>query len=162
MQVILQGSKAGWLDFTFEFEPNEPHGLSFIKVQQADNPDEPALKPFSDEKSFVGATAAYLNEATKKEEFSGVVLVAKGDSIMFLQSYGNADRDKKVPNSIGTRFNLGSIIKSFTRMAIYQLQDEGKLSLNDSIGKYLPDYPEQYCGIEGDNPSAAGNGVRDR
>lgn len=145
VQVILQGSKAGWLDFTFEFEPDEPHGLLFIKVQQADNPDEPLLKPFSDEESFVSATAAYLNEAAKKEEFSGVVLVAKGDSIMFLQSYGNADRDKKIPNSVATRFNVGSIIKSFTRMAIYQLQDEGKLSLNDSIGKYLPDYPNSIA-----------------
>jgi len=141
VQTILRGSKAGWLNFTFEFEPDEPHGLLFIKVQQVDNPDEPALKPFSDEKSFVAATGVHLNEATSKEEFSGVVLVAKGDRIMFLQSYGNADRDTKIPNSIKTRFNVGSINKSFTRMAIYQLQSEGKLSLNDSIGKFLPDYP---------------------
>jgi len=141
VEAILQGSKAGWLDFTFEFEPDEPHGLLYVKVQQVDNPDEPALTPFPDEKSFVAATGACLDEATKKEEFSGVVLAAKGDSIILLKAYGDADRDTKIPNSIETRFNVGSINKSFTRMAICQLEAARKLSLNDSIGKFLPDYP---------------------
>ena len=60
-----------------------------------------------------------------------------------LKSYGLANREKKIPNTTGTKFNLGSMNKSFTQVAIAQLAAEGKLSLKDPIKKFLPDYPNK-------------------
>ena len=68
--------------------------------------------------------------------FSGVVLVAKDGKPIFSKSYGLANREWGVPNTVDTRFRLGSITKQFTAAAILQLAEHGKLSLDDPISKY--------------------------
>ncbi|HEX3552981.1 MAG TPA: serine hydrolase domain-containing protein [Thermoanaerobaculia bacterium] len=77
------------------------------------------------------------------DEFSGVVLLARDGKPIFRQAYGFADLGLKVPNNPETKFNLGSINKVFTRIAVEQLALAGKLSLDDTIGKWLPDYPNK-------------------
>jgi CubicO group peptidase (beta-lactamase class C family) len=84
----------------------------------------------------------YFAKLAEDEVFSGVALVAKNGVPVFLQAYGMADRDKKIPNMIQTRFNIGSINKAFTQIAINQLIAEGKLSAKDTLGKFFPGYPQ--------------------
>jgi CubicO group peptidase (beta-lactamase class C family) len=84
-----------------------------------------------------------LKEVAEKEIFSGVVLIARDNQILFHQAYGLASLEYDVPNRIDTRFNLGSINKIFTRIAIGQLYEKGALSLDDTLGKFLPDYPNK-------------------
>lgn len=84
----------------------------------------------------------YFTKLTKDEIFSGVALVAKNGVPVFLHAYGFADREKQVPNTIRTRFNIGSINKAFTQIAINQLMAAGKLSRTDTLGKFYPDYPQ--------------------
>ncbi|MDQ2179194.1 serine hydrolase [Marinifilum sp. D714] len=74
------------------------------------------------------------------EGLSGVVLIAKNDSILFKKAYGFSHLGLKVQNNTETKFSYASIGKSFTAVAIFQLIQEGKLSLQDPIGKFLPDY----------------------
>ena len=76
----------------------------------------------------------------KRDEFSGVVLVADQGKPIFHKAFGLASKEFNVPNSLDTRFNLGSINKIFTQIMIGQLVAGGKLSLDDHLGKYLPDY----------------------
>jgi CubicO group peptidase (beta-lactamase class C family) len=73
--------------------------------------------------------------------FSGTVLVAKRGRPVYQKAYGQASKTFGVPNGIDTKFNLGSINKIFTKTAICQLVDKGKLSFDDTLGKWLPDYP---------------------
>jgi D-alanyl-D-alanine carboxypeptidase len=73
--------------------------------------------------------------------FSGVALVARGDEIVSEAAYGFADRGGSRRNSLTTRFNLGSIQKTFTAIGIAQLIQQGRLSLDDTLAKHLPDYP---------------------
>ena len=54
-----------------------------------------------------------------------------------------ADRANRIPNTLRTRFNIGSINKTFTQIAIRQLVREGKLSVNDPLGKFFPEYPQE-------------------
>jgi CubicO group peptidase (beta-lactamase class C family) len=75
------------------------------------------------------------------DAFAGVVLVAKNGEPVFQKSYGLADRERKIPITDTTRFNLGSINKIFTKTAIARLMAEGTLRAADTIGKLLPDYP---------------------
>ena len=56
---------------------------------------------------------------------------------------GFADREAGTPNTPDTRFRIGSINKMFTAVATLQLVESGRLALDDPIGKYLTDYPNQ-------------------
>jgi D-alanyl-D-alanine carboxypeptidase len=85
---------------------------------------------------------AYFTRLTSQDLFSCVALVARNGVPVFMKAYGMADREKKIPNTIRTRFNLGSINKEFTQTAIRQLVREGKLSPDDTLGKFFPDYPQ--------------------
>jgi CubicO group peptidase (beta-lactamase class C family) len=73
--------------------------------------------------------------------FSGVVLVARGDKVEALHAGGVADRGTNAKITPETRFNLGSINKTFTALAIAQLIQEGRVSLDNRLAKFLPDYP---------------------
>lgn len=70
------------------------------------------------------------------------VVVARGDSIVFARGYGLADAEHEVAVSPATSFRLASVTKQFTAAALLSLVEAGKLSLDDPIGRYLPDVPE--------------------
>ncbi|MEH0157278.1 serine hydrolase [Limibacter armeniacum] len=79
------------------------------------------------------------------EGFSGTVLIAKNDSILLKKAYGFAHLGHKVKNNTTTKFSYASIGKSFTAIAIFQLIQDGKLSLDTPIGKILPNYPNKIA-----------------
>lgn len=87
----------------------------------------------------------YLLKKTKENEFSGTVLIAKDGNPIFQKAYGFASKRFKVPNKMDTKFNLGSINKLFTTVAILQLTEKGKLSLDDAIIKYLDIFPKEIA-----------------
>jgi CubicO group peptidase (beta-lactamase class C family) len=85
---------------------------------------------------------AWFSKLAAGEAFSGVALVARDGVAVFFRAYGLADREKKIANTVRTRFNLGSINKAFTQQAIRQLAAAGKLSYSDTLGRFFPDYPQ--------------------
>ena len=82
-----------------------------------------------------------LTRATAAGRFSGNVLIAKDGRPVFQRAYGLADRERRVANTLETRFNLGSMNKMMTAVAIAQLAAEGKLSFQDPVAKFIPDFP---------------------
>jgi D-alanyl-D-alanine carboxypeptidase len=91
-------------------------------------------------------TTAWQNSVdslAKLGQFSGVVLVARNGAPEFERAYGLADREAARPNDLETSFNLGSINKLFTTIAIQQLAAAGKLDLDSSLARAWPDYPNQ-------------------
>lgn len=77
------------------------------------------------------------------DSFSGVVLVAKGDRVIFNKAYGMAEQAFGIGNNVNTKFHLGSMDKMFTGVAIAQLVQAGKLSFDDKLAKVLPDFPNK-------------------
>jgi CubicO group peptidase (beta-lactamase class C family) len=67
------------------------------------------------------------------------VAVANGDRILFSKGYGSADPEYDIPNTRNTIFHVASVSKQFTAFAIALLADQGKVSLNDDIRKYIPE-----------------------
>jgi CubicO group peptidase (beta-lactamase class C family) len=117
-----------------------PFGLQVIEIQQSRPADE-GIAPMKNDEELVAAVEAYLRDLAGTDRFSGAVLVARKGDILFQRAYGYANVEKRLPNTVATRFNLGSMNKSFTQVAVSQLADRGKLSWSDTIGKFLPAYP---------------------
>ncbi|WP_268036495.1 serine hydrolase domain-containing protein [Algoriphagus sp. PAP.12] len=72
----------------------------------------------------------------------GAIAVMKDGKTIFSQAYGLASLEYLVPNSTGTIFNTGSVSKQFTAMGIVRLEEEGKLSFDDDIRKFIPELPD--------------------
>jgi CubicO group peptidase (beta-lactamase class C family) len=70
------------------------------------------------------------------------VAVVRGDAVVYERGYGMADLEHDVIITPETRFNTGSVAKQFTAAAILQLVDQGKLSLDDDVRKYMPELPD--------------------
>ena len=97
------------------------------------------ISALADDDLIANQLGAYLEQETG--HLSGVLLVAKGNRILFQGAYGKAsiafDRD----NRTDTKFNVASVGKMFTGVAIVQLAERGLISYTDPIAKYLPNYP---------------------
>ncbi len=151
--LLLQAKGGNWLEVGFEFEAEPPHKLLGLRIEDADPPSEtsstasePSVpKTRMTEAEAVSSVEKYLEDTVKADEFSGTVLLAKNGKPIFQKAYGLASKEFNVPNRIDTRFNLGSINKIFTRVAIGQLVEKGKLSFDDTIVKHLPDYPNRQA-----------------
>jgi len=143
ISVVAAAEKGQVVRLEFQFEPSAPYGLLGVRLEREEPEAEgaPPAEPKKDEAGLLAAVSALVDEAVQKEEFSGVVLVAKDGTPVFERAYGLADREAGIPNRVDTRFNIGSINKSFTGLAVLRLAAENKLSLNDPVSLYLADYP---------------------
>jgi CubicO group peptidase (beta-lactamase class C family) len=88
-----------------------------------------------------------MDACVKIQRFSGSVLVSKNGDTLFKRGYGLANAEHQVPNTPETKFRLGSITKQFTAMAILILKEQGKLEIDDPVGKYLDDAPNAWDGV---------------
>lgn len=86
----------------------------------------------------------YMNAAVKVDHFMGSVLVARNGEVIVAKGYGMANLEKRIPNTPGTEFRIGSVTKQFTAMAILMLQAKGKLNVKDPICKYVPQCPKDW------------------
>jgi CubicO group peptidase (beta-lactamase class C family) len=84
-----------------------------------------------------------VDSLAKAGQFSGVVALAKNGVPAFQRVYGMADRERSIPNNLETAFNVGSINKVFTQIAILQLVAAGKLNPDSTLAVYWPDYPNK-------------------
>jgi D-alanyl-D-alanine carboxypeptidase len=89
----------------------------------------------------ISALTAKIDEQLKADRFSGTVLIGRRGRIIFEKAAGLANRESRTPNTLATQFRNGSMNKMFTATAVMQLVEAGKLSLDDTVGKVIPDYP---------------------
>jgi D-alanyl-D-alanine carboxypeptidase len=120
-----------------------PLQLGGLRAEPADQPREaPApTGPPIDERTMLEQVGALVDARVAADAFSGTVLLAHGNRLVWQGAYGLADRDTKRPVTIDTRFDVGSIAKLFTRIAIAQLAEAGRVHLDDTVGRFLPAYP---------------------
>lgn len=100
-------------------------------------PDPAALNVPKGDSAFVQSLRTMLSTLAEKDIFSGTVLLAKGDKVLFQFASGDADKEKHQKINADTRFNLGSMNKMFTSLSIMQLAEKGKLSLSDPVSKFV-------------------------
>jgi len=141
-RLLIRGDLMGLpLELAVAVEDHPPFGITFLSVnsfpQSASAPPEAPLPAAS----LPSAVAAWLQPLAEADVFSGAVALAKDGELLFAQAYGQANKDFAVPNTLDTAFNLGSMSKMFTAVAMAQLAADGRLSFDDPLGKFLPDFP---------------------
>jgi CubicO group peptidase (beta-lactamase class C family) len=90
----------------------------------------------------------YMKAELNAGRFTGSVMLARSNQIVFMRGYGLANRELDVPNAPNTKFRLASLTKQFTALCILILQDQGKLNVDDPISKFLPDSPSAWSNIK--------------
>jgi CubicO group peptidase (beta-lactamase class C family) len=113
----------------------------------------------------------FLGKLTREQGFSGSVLVARNGRILLEKGYGSADLKKSVPAGAKTKYYIASISKQLTAAAILKLEEQGKLSVNDPVGKYLKNIPAERSDLKihhllsqssGIDQNYAADGITDR
>ncbi len=128
-----------------EVDPDPPHLIVAWRLRAIAPPPEFQVRRLSEPEALAAADKE-ISRLAVEQRFSGAALVARNGKPLLARAVGYADREHQIPNRLDTKFNLGSMNKMFTAVAIAELAQEGKLTFNDPMGKYLADYP---------NPQAA-------
>ena len=83
----------------------------------------------------------FFTKLSEKKLFNGSVVISKSDKTIFSKNYGFTNIEKKEKLNDESLFPIASITKTLTSTAILQLQQKGKLNINEPVEKYLPDFP---------------------
>jgi len=148
IQVVARNVSGEMVTLAFQCEPAAPHRILGIRVQMGEGgPGGPgggamvSAGPPLDDAAAVEAMRSMVSRAAAADSFSGAVLLARDGKPLLRQAWNRAERRFAVANQPETRFNLGSVNKLFTKVAIAQLAQAGKLSLDDPLTKWFPDWP---------------------
>lgn len=142
--IVRNRLTEAWQAFVLTVEPEPPHRIAGLRLTPARPPkDLPPPGPLT-EAELVAELRAFVERLAEADVFSGTVLLARdrrdgeeGSEVLLQGAWGEASRRYGVPNRIDTKFNLGSMNKMFTAVAVAQLAERGKLSLDDPLSKYV-------------------------
>ena len=140
--LVQKKRDEGWARLTLELEAEPPHLISGVGLMLAQPPDDLELEPLT-EAEVVAELEAHVAKLVSEDRFSGAVLFARGEQVLFEGAYGKAELRFDVDNEVDTKLNLGSANKMFTAVAIAQLVERGKLSFDDRLIDVLPSYPDR-------------------
>jgi D-alanyl-D-alanine carboxypeptidase len=104
-----------------------------IAAQPAPTPTQPG--------DLAGLAEAFVSARVAADSFSGVVLLARHGKIQYQRAAGLSDRERNIAMQLDTRLQIASTTKLYTQIAVRQLEQAGRLSLTDTVGRFLPDYP---------------------
>jgi CubicO group peptidase (beta-lactamase class C family) len=122
---------------TVNADQTPPHRITRLDLRPPPG-DGPRL---ANDAELANTLQQYVSALARADAFSGAVLLAKDGKVLYSAAFGSANKDFGAPNTIDTKFNLGSMNKMFTSIVIAQLVEQGKLSYEDPLSKFLPDYP---------------------
>jgi CubicO group peptidase (beta-lactamase class C family) len=110
----------------------------FVELSPAPAPPgEEAAGKLTDEQ-VIERLAACMTRLVADHAFSGSVILARDGQPLLREAYGQASKSYAVPNRIDTRFNIASVGKAFTGVAVAKLVEQGKLSFEDPVSRHLP------------------------
>jgi CubicO group peptidase (beta-lactamase class C family) len=131
-----------WLRISVKVAPEPPHTVTQWTVTSLPPSDPGDVKRLPDEE-IAARAEAYVAKLAAADLFSGSVVVAHEGKPIFSRACGLASRAHNVANRTDTKFNLGSMNKMFTAVAVAQLAEKGRLAFADPVGKHLSDYPNK-------------------
>ncbi|MBT8484526.1 MAG: beta-lactamase family protein, partial [Phycisphaerae bacterium] len=134
--VIVKDRLAGsWRAFVIVLDAEgRIDGLQYVPARRPTDLPPPAPLPV---RGAMAEIDAYVGRLAAADAFSGTVLVARNGTVLYERALGEASKRFHVPNDLDTKFNLGSMNKMFTAVAIAQLVESGQLSFDDTLDQYV-------------------------
>jgi CubicO group peptidase (beta-lactamase class C family) len=129
-----------WHELRVQVEPQAPHRITRLDPPRGAPPPRvggPEPRELTDAQAAV-ELHAYVRRLADADVFSGSVLVARRGAVVFESAYGAASREFGAANAPDTRFIIGSVNKMFTAVALLQMMEQGRLSLEDPVEMHLP------------------------
>jgi CubicO group peptidase (beta-lactamase class C family) len=136
--VMVSSMSDVWFSMSMATDDNGKLDQAFIEPT---TPPESTMPRDLSDAVIAREVQRRMSTLSKTGLFSGIVTVARGTQIITSASGGYADREKKTPITGATQFALGSMGKLFTAAAVGQLVDQKKISFDDTVGHFFPDYP---------------------
>ncbi len=140
MQWAYGDLSGAWLGLTIDLGSD---GIRRFGVQRGPTPGILPVDAPSEPAGIPAYLESSLRRAAEAKLFSGVVVVTRGGEALFQGAYGMADEGAGRAMALGTRIPLASAAKMFTAVAIGQLVQEGVVSFDDRLSKWVPEYPAQ-------------------
>ncbi len=134
VEVISNNNKLKY-NLIINKEKGAPYKINYFTLQDAKS--ENNSKKSISKKELALELSSFINNLSMKDAFSGSVLVAKGNDVIFKGSVGYANKTWKIKNNIDTKFSLGSMNKMFTAIAALQLIEKGKLKFDDKLIEFV-------------------------
>ena len=137
--LFEERSSDQFVEFDLVLADNADRTIESLRMRWVPRPDRFPIGRL-DEPALLTAIAERALQLEQMGEFSGVVLLANRDNVLFERAYGMQDRERVTRNSVDSKFRLGSMNKMFTGVAVLQLVQAGKIDLDAPLGRYLPEY----------------------
>jgi CubicO group peptidase (beta-lactamase class C family) len=152
--VVLEAKNGNkWIDLILQVETTKPYRIESMGFRQRPRSESKEMEDQNQSElsginifSNFNELDLYLTKKSKENKFSGTILIARYGDPLFHEAYGYSSKRFMVKNKLSTKYNLGSLNKSFTSVAILQLIEKGKIEIDDPIGKYLDIFPEDISG----------------
>lgn len=155
LTALVEGRLTGyWMQVQFyvkaeppDYAPVPPYKVAGIGLARMAAPPEMLPRRRLSSREICRRAGDLIARLVAADRFSGAVLVAKDGMPLCQMAAGPANRAWRAPNRLGTRFNLASMTKMFTAVAVAQLVEQGKLTFDETVGRILPDYPNREVAV---------------
>ncbi|MDF1543843.1 MAG: serine hydrolase [bacterium] len=132
-----------WIRIGFQIDTLAPNLILRASADPGENPKYAIPEGKLTDKDIAAFLEKYMADLAADDKFSGAAILAREGEPIFAGAFGLASKRWNIPNKLDTKFNLGSMNKMFTSVAIAQLVQQGELSFDDKVGTYLPDCPSK-------------------
>jgi CubicO group peptidase (beta-lactamase class C family) len=140
--LIRERAWDSYVRATAEVDGAAPYRLTRLAIDRVPPPASSPIVPLTD-RDLPSAVRAKLEAETARDAFAGAALVARHGRVLYSGAFGMANRTSLAPNTLATRFRMGSMNKMFTATAVLQLVQAGRVKLDAPLGAYLTDYPNK-------------------
>jgi CubicO group peptidase (beta-lactamase class C family) len=143
--VLRTGASEQAIGVEIEVGPEPPHRISMLLLG-GDVPDRYRPRRLSDPAAADAWTAA-TERLAAADRFSGAIYFSRKGKVLARAAFGFADREHAIPNTIGTRFRTASVTKMFTAVTVLRLVQDGEISLDDPLGRWVPELANEPLGL---------------
>jgi CubicO group peptidase (beta-lactamase class C family) len=141
--TVREGLTGGWGIIYLDVDSVAPHRVTGVSLLPFTEPADWSELRVANEAALVAQVRDLADRLARADAFSGVVFLTRGGRPLLREAFGLANRETGRRNTADTRFELASVSKMFTAVAVLQQVEAGTLTLDATIGSQLPDFPAE-------------------